>query len=107
MTPFEYPYLIEEMLGTGILSALLSQSYNFINNSIKIENRYLRDNTLHLYALFIKDNGTPIDMLNKVIDNVNPDYALIAFDTDKKTFRHEEYKDYIYTDKFFIIYFFS
>ena len=46
-------------------------------------------------------DGTPTNaifalanMLNKVIDNVNPDYALIAFDTDKKTFRHEEYKDY-------------
>ena len=46
-------------------------------------------------------NGTPTNaifalanMLNKVIDTVNPDYALIAFDTDKKTFRHEEYKEY-------------
>ena len=46
-------------------------------------------------------DGTPTNaifalanMLNKVIDNENPDYALIAFDTDKKTFRHEEYKDY-------------
>ena len=46
-------------------------------------------------------DGTPTNalfalanMLNKVIDNVNPDYALIAFDTDKKTFRHEEYSDY-------------
>lgn len=46
-------------------------------------------------------DGTPTNaifalanMLNKVIDNVRPDYALIAFDTDKKTFRHEEYKDY-------------
>jgi len=46
-------------------------------------------------------DGTPTNalfalanMLNKVIDNVNPDYALIAFDTDKKTFRHEEYGDY-------------
>ncbi len=46
-------------------------------------------------------DGTPTNalfalanMLNKVIDTVNPDYALIAFDTDKKTFRHEEYQDY-------------
>ena len=46
-------------------------------------------------------DGTPTNalfalanMLNKVIDNVKPDYALIAFDTDKKTFRHEEYGDY-------------
>lgn len=34
------------------------------------------------------------NMLNKVLDIVNPDYALVAFDTDKKTFRHEEYKEY-------------
>ena len=46
-------------------------------------------------------DGTPTNalfalanMLNKVLDNVNPDYALIAFDTDKKTFRHEEYGEY-------------
>ena len=47
-------------------------------------------------------DGTPTNalfalanMLNKVIDTVNPDYALIAFDTDKKTFRHEVYQDYM------------
>lgn len=46
-------------------------------------------------------DGTPTNalfalanMLNKVLDNVSPDYALIAFDTDKKTFRHEEYGEY-------------
>ncbi len=46
-------------------------------------------------------DGTPTNalfalanMLNKVIDNTKPDYALIAFDTDKKTFRHEQYQDY-------------
>ena len=46
-------------------------------------------------------DGTPTNaifalanMLNKVLDNQTFDYALVAFDTDKKTFRHEEYKDY-------------
>lgn len=46
-------------------------------------------------------DGTPTNalfalanMLNKVLDNVKPDYALIAFDTDRKTFRHEQYQDY-------------
>lgn len=46
-------------------------------------------------------DGTPTNaiyalanMLNKVLDSTSPDYALIAFDTDKKTFRHEEYQDY-------------
>lgn len=34
------------------------------------------------------------NMLNKVLDMSNPDYALVAFDTDKKTFRHKEYTEY-------------
>ena len=40
-------------------------------------------------ALFALSN-----MLNKVLEMVKPDCALIAFDTDKKTFRHEEYGEY-------------
>ena len=34
------------------------------------------------------------NMLNKVREISNPDYALVAFDTDKKTFRHKEYTEY-------------
>ena len=34
------------------------------------------------------------NMLNKVMTLSNPDYALVAFDTDKKTFRHKEYSEY-------------
>ncbi len=34
------------------------------------------------------------NMIDKVRDMVNPDLALVAFDTDKKTFRHKEYKEY-------------
>ena len=34
------------------------------------------------------------NMINKVREISNPDYALVAFDTDKKTFRHKEYSDY-------------
>lgn len=34
------------------------------------------------------------NMLNKVYEISNPDYALVAFDAKGKTFRHEEYKEY-------------
>jgi DNA polymerase-1 len=33
-------------------------------------------------------------ILNKIANEFKPDYALIAFDTPTKTFRHEEFKDY-------------
>jgi DNA polymerase-1 len=33
-------------------------------------------------------------ILSKIANEFKPDYALIAFDTPSKTFRHEEYKDY-------------
>lgn len=33
-------------------------------------------------------------ILTKIADEFKPDYALIAFDTPTKTFRHEEFKDY-------------
>ncbi len=39
------------------------------------------------------------NMLNKVIESVNPKYALVAFDTDKKTFRHKEFDFYKATRK--------
>ena len=34
------------------------------------------------------------NMLNKVYEISNPDYALVAFEAKGKTFRHEEYKEY-------------
>ena len=34
------------------------------------------------------------NMLDKVMEMVKPDLALVAFDTDKKTFRHKEYQEY-------------
>jgi len=34
------------------------------------------------------------NMINKVIDIVKPDYALVAFDARGKTFRHKEYENY-------------
>lgn len=33
-------------------------------------------------------------MLDKILREVNPDYALVAFDKGKKTFRHKEYSEY-------------
>jgi DNA polymerase-1 len=33
-------------------------------------------------------------ILSKIANDFKPDYALIAFDTPTKTFRHEEFKDY-------------
>jgi DNA polymerase-1 len=33
-------------------------------------------------------------ILSKIANEFKPDYALIAFDTPTKTFRHEEFKDY-------------
>ena len=34
------------------------------------------------------------NMLNKVVQDSKPDYALVAFDTGSKTFRHDKYPDY-------------
>ena len=34
------------------------------------------------------------NMINKVREISKPDVALVAFDTNKKTFRHQEYKEY-------------
>lgn len=34
------------------------------------------------------------NMINKVMDMVKPDYALVAFDAKGKTFRHQEYQEY-------------
>lgn len=33
-------------------------------------------------------------MLDKILRELNPDYALVAFDKGKKTFRHKEYSEY-------------
>lgn len=33
-------------------------------------------------------------MLDRILREVNPDYALVAFDKGKKTFRHKEYSEY-------------
>ncbi|MDD2592572.1 MAG: DNA polymerase I [Erysipelotrichaceae bacterium] len=38
-------------------------------------------------------------MINKALDLVQPDALLVAFDTDKKTFRHEIFKEYKGTRK--------
>lgn len=46
-------------------------------------------NGVYTNAIFAFSN-----MINKVREISNPDYALVAFDTDKKTFRHQEYKEY-------------
>ena len=46
-------------------------------------------NGIYTNAIFALSN-----MLNKVREISNPDYALVAFDTDKKTFRHKEYQEY-------------
>ena len=35
-----------------------------------------------------------INTLNKLIDDEKPDYIAVAFDTDKPTFRHKQYKEY-------------
>jgi DNA polymerase-1 len=35
-----------------------------------------------------------INTLNKLIDDEKPDYLAVAFDTDKPTFRHKQYKEY-------------
>lgn len=39
------------------------------------------------------------NMLTKAIDLISPDYCLVAFDTGKKTFRHEQFEDYKGTRK--------
>lgn len=39
------------------------------------------------------------NMLTKAMSYIQPDYALVAFDTAKKTFRHEKYKEYKGTRK--------
>lgn len=38
-------------------------------------------------------------MLTKAMSIIAPDYCLVAFDTDKKTFRHEQFKEYKGTRK--------
>lgn len=40
-----------------------------------------------------------INMLNNHLDSINPDYAVVAFDLKKKTFRHEKYDFYKATRK--------
>lgn len=34
------------------------------------------------------------NIITKLVNEVKPDYMLVAFDTDKPTFRHQEYADY-------------
>ena len=44
---------------------------------------------IYTNALFAFSN-----MLNKVLETVQPEYVLLAFDTNKKTFRHKEFDFY-------------
>ena len=56
--------------------------------------------TIHGRAMTTK-NGIPtnalygfVQMINAAINKFNPDEILVAFDTGKKTFRHEQYSQY-------------
>lgn len=40
-----------------------------------------------------------INMVNKALDQIDPDYVLVAWDAGKQTFRHKEYADYKGTRK--------
>lgn len=40
-----------------------------------------------------------INMVNKALDQIDPDYVLVAWDAGKQTFRHKEYTDYKGTRK--------
>ena len=40
-----------------------------------------------------------VNMMNKIMDSMNPTYMLVAFDAGKQTFRHKQYSDYKGTRK--------
>lgn len=40
-----------------------------------------------------------VNMMNKIIDSMNPTHMLVAFDAGKQTFRHQQYSDYKGTRK--------
>ena len=35
-----------------------------------------------------------VHLISKLVNDVKPDYIMVAFDTDKKTFRHQEFDIY-------------
>ena len=51
--------------------------------------RFVNHDGLHTSAVFSFKR-----MLDKILDDVNPDKILVAFDAGKKTFRTEKYSDY-------------
>ena len=40
-----------------------------------------------------------VNMMNKIMDSMNPTHMLVAFDAGKQTFRHQQYSDYKGTRK--------
>ena len=40
-----------------------------------------------------------VNMMNKIMDSMNPTHMLVAFDAGKQTFRHKQYSDYKGTRK--------
>jgi len=71
------------------------------------EKIFLVDGHSHLFQAFYairnlhSPSGTPVNavfgftsMLQKLLREKKPDYILVAFDTGKPTFRHEDYREY-------------
>ncbi|MFC1855310.1 hypothetical protein ACFL2A_02055, partial [Thermodesulfobacteriota bacterium] len=73
---------------------------------------YLIDGSSYIYRAFFairrlsNSKGLPtnavfgfLKMVNKIINDMNPDYISIVFDAKGKNFRHELYSDYKATRK--------